>query len=150
MPNPLACPPVECLEVYAVNAALRYQEAEDLLRRLGPALFATDPVRRIVRASVFGMNERPPLERDRAETEAFLQDLGGCTIPDGPALAVRLIHILAELRHLLILADQLGWASDQIRHGRRVVFVRDRVADAFAIALGERPLDPAETWEVAA
>ena len=49
-----------------------------------------------------------------------------------------------------LLIDALGWAQDRVRDRCPLVRIEREVANAFRIARGDEPLDPAARWECAA
>lgn len=59
--------------------------------------------------------------------------------------------MLAQHQHRDLLADQLAWGEQAARFGRvPLKFIRDRVQEALAVALGEIPLGVRTAREVAA
>lgn len=144
--DPLAAYPLSL--DYALSAILWWPAARALAEKLGPSLFPAGAARSIGSVIVNGSPWNPTGvgARFRREAVAFIDALERTRIPASEDHARHLVRLLAEDRHVELLADTLLWAAGAVRQRMRLSWVLARVVEAFWIAEGERPLDPDEDW----
>lgn len=136
------CP--DQLVVFVLRAMAMFPSARRLGWYLGPELFQ-DPAARALAASLLTGRPLPPPShlRPAAGLARLVSEVELCRVPSPqePEYGLYLLRLLAEQEHLPILVDQLAWARGAVLDRVPLRFVRRRVAEAFAIAMGTRPLD---------
>lgn len=146
----------------ALIAITKHESARDLARRCGPSLWPPGVVREVARCIIAGL----PLPRttdgtigDARTLEALGAELSPHLTRDhhggGRVLAVMdaewavsLVVLLAEVRNQPLLVDTFRWGAEAVLRGEPLRFIQRRMNAAVAIACGDAPLDPAETWDV--
>ncbi len=142
-------PPIECAEVYLLSAMSQSAAVVLAVARAGPGLF-TEQATRVIAAELVAGRGLPAWSPD-PRTRQAVNKVAACEAAVDEAWGRHLVRLLAEERCGELLADQLAWADAVVRQRRApLAYVRALVVQAFAIALGDAPLDPADGWEVAA
>lgn len=129
----------DCGIVYTLAAMLRNQAAADRALRLGPELLPAGPARAVAAFVLTGDDApiRALTGDDRREADELGAAVVRCTVPgDDAEWAWHLVGLLAERRHLPLLASTLRWAADRVEDRVPLRHVRRCVEGAFRIAEG--------------
>ncbi|MBX3408128.1 MAG: hypothetical protein KF869_15340 [Phycisphaeraceae bacterium] len=129
----------DTLTMYGLSAMLRHPAAADRAMRHGPELLPAGPARAV--ATLILTGDRRPLDwlsRDaRRNANALGRAVLRCTVPGlDEEWAVYLVDLLAQDRHLPLLAVTLRWAADRVMAGVPLRHLRRCIDDALRLAEG--------------
>lgn len=132
------------LVVFALRSISLFASSRRLAWHLGPELFRSPAAQMLAGCLLTGEPlPQDPGGRHGPEMRRLIAGIASATVPsrDDPEWGLHMVRLLAEREHLPILAATLRWAADAVLAGVPPWFVLRRVVEAFAAAMGTRPLD---------